>query len=122
MSETERQTKKAKVEIGNVENNLKVEKNIKIETKIKVENNDGFDEKESTEKNESNEKKEVMEQDEKKAESKPQAKSSEDGGTYFELSEYRRLAVRKFKGTVMVDIREVRSTCLKDFISVKFIA
>lgn len=39
-------------------------------------------------------------------------KSNSEGDTYWELSTQRRITVRSFKGNVLVDIREVRNSCI----------
>lgn len=52
-------------------------------------------------------KKRKVEDDEADEESSA-VKTNADGEPYFELSNMRRLSIRKFKGKILVDIREVR--------------
>jgi Transcriptional Coactivator p15 (PC4) len=56
-------------------------------------------------------KKRKVDADEKEAAGEataPTVKLNDDGEAYFELAPMRRLTLRTFKGTVLVDIREVR--------------
>jgi hypothetical protein len=58
--------------------------------------------------------------DEDDAEEVVQVKHNDQDEAFFELSEMRRVTIRKFKGTTLVDIREVRMQCMglgDDFIA-----
>lgn len=59
--------------------------------------------------NDDDEEEEDDEEEDKKA-ATVGTKKNEDGEAYFELSDMRRLVVRKFKGATLIDIREVSAT------------
>ena len=57
-------------------------------------------------------KQKIKQEDEEEEEETVEAKLNENGEAYFELSNLRRVTVRKFKGTTLIDIREVSTRLL----------